>query len=107
MQHKSLAAFQKPLPWHMVSLALDRDSPDESQTGVNIRAFPAFPQDIREVRTAISASPSAKNSLKVFISVFRPPSVKAKGSFCNPSCDQVDTSGTSCATASCVFSRSS
>jgi hypothetical protein len=25
-----------------------RDSPDESQTGVNIRAFPAFPQDSRD-----------------------------------------------------------
>jgi len=42
----------------MVSLALDLDSPDESQTGVNIRAFPAFPQDSREVRTATGASGS-------------------------------------------------
>ena len=38
----------------MVSLALDLDSPDESQTGVNIRAFPAFPQDRREVRTVLA-----------------------------------------------------
>jgi hypothetical protein len=36
--------------------SFNRDSPDESQTGVNIRAFPAFPQDSREVRTATGAS---------------------------------------------------
>jgi len=29
-----------------------RDSPDDSQTGVNIRAFPAFPQDRREAQMA-------------------------------------------------------
>jgi hypothetical protein len=37
---------------------LIRDSPYDSQTGVNIRAFPAFLQDSREVRTATSASGS-------------------------------------------------
>src|SRR5664280_1320924 len=70
MQHKSLAAFQKPLPWHMVSLALDRDSPDESQTGVNIRAFPAFPQDSREVRTATGASGSPNGGRGADLAIF-------------------------------------
>ena len=35
---------------------LNRDSPDDSRTGVNIGAFPAFLQDRRKVRTAIDAS---------------------------------------------------
>src|SRR6476659_9442855 len=34
----------------------DRDSPDDSRTGVNIGAFPAFLQDRRKVRTAIDTS---------------------------------------------------
>jgi len=33
---------------------LNRDSPDESQTGINVRVFPAFLQDRREVLTATS-----------------------------------------------------
>src|SRR5262249_39721658 len=37
-------------------LVLIRDSPDESQTGINIRVFPAFLQDRREVLTATSTS---------------------------------------------------
>jgi hypothetical protein len=43
---------------HVPPKHFSRDSPDESQTGVNIRAFPAFPQDSREVRTATGASGS-------------------------------------------------
>src|SRR5262245_51195117 len=35
---------------------LNRDSPDESQTGVNVRVFPALLQDSREVLTATSTS---------------------------------------------------
>ena len=35
---------------------LIRDSPDDSRTGVNIGAFPAFLQDRRKVRTAIDTS---------------------------------------------------
>jgi hypothetical protein len=35
---------------------LTRDSPDDSRTGVNIGAFPAFLQDRRKVRTAIDTS---------------------------------------------------
>jgi predicted porin len=33
-----------------------RDSPDESQTGINVRVFPALLQDRREVLTATSTS---------------------------------------------------
>jgi hypothetical protein len=38
-----------------------RDSPDESQTGINVRVFPALLQDRREVLTAtsISGNPNA------------------------------------------------
>jgi len=35
---------------------LNRDSPDESQTGINVRVFPALLQDRREVLTAINTS---------------------------------------------------
>jgi hypothetical protein len=35
---------------------VDRDSPDESQTGINVRVFPALLQDRREVLTATSIS---------------------------------------------------
>ena len=34
----------------------NRDSPDESQTGINVRVFPALLQDRREVLTAASTS---------------------------------------------------
>ena len=37
---------------------VDRDSPDDARSGVNIRVFPAFLQDSREVRTITSASGS-------------------------------------------------
>src|SRR5262249_43323567 len=37
-------------------LPLRRDSPDESQTGINVRGFPAVLQDRHEVRTATSTS---------------------------------------------------
>ena len=36
--------------------ALNRDSPDESQTDINVRVFPALLQDRREVLTANSTS---------------------------------------------------
>src|SRR5262245_42506767 len=36
--------------------AANRDSPDESQTGINVRVFPALLQDRREVLTATSTS---------------------------------------------------
>ena len=36
--------------------AFNRDSPDESQTGINVRVFPALLQDRREVLTATSTS---------------------------------------------------
>jgi hypothetical protein len=50
--------------------ALNRDSPDESQTGVNIRAFPAFPQDSREVRTATGASGSPNGGRGADLAIF-------------------------------------
>src|SRR4029077_9526873 len=37
-------------------IRLNRDSPDDSRTGVNIGAFPAFLQDRRKVWTAIDTS---------------------------------------------------
>jgi hypothetical protein len=43
-------------PWLQADLS--RDSPDDSRSGVNIRVFPALPQDSREVRTANRASGS-------------------------------------------------
>jgi hypothetical protein len=36
--------------------SISRDSPDESQTGINVRVFPALLQDRREVLTATSTS---------------------------------------------------
>src|SRR6516164_1383460 len=38
------------------STAMNRDSPDESQTGINVRVFPALLQDRREVLTATSTT---------------------------------------------------
>jgi len=35
---------------------LSRDPPDESQTGINVRVFPALLQDRREVLTATNTS---------------------------------------------------
>jgi hypothetical protein len=35
---------------------LNRDSPDKSQTDINVRVFPALLQDRREVLTATSTS---------------------------------------------------
>ena len=40
----------------VLAFAFDRDSPDESQTGINVRVFPALLQDRREVLTATSTS---------------------------------------------------
>jgi len=39
-----------------VTSLLNRDSPDESETGINVRVFPALLQDRREVLTATSTS---------------------------------------------------
>ena len=39
-----------------VPFELIRDSPDESQTGINVRVFPALLQDRREVLTATNTS---------------------------------------------------
>jgi hypothetical protein len=36
--------------------AVNRDSPDEPQTGINVPVFPTLLQDRREVLTAISTS---------------------------------------------------
>src|SRR6516162_8543661 len=36
--------------------AINRDSPDDSQTGINVRVSPALLQDRREVLTATSTS---------------------------------------------------
>jgi hypothetical protein len=44
--------------------------PDDSQTGVNIRAFPAFLQDSREVRTATSASGSPNGGRGADLAIF-------------------------------------
>jgi hypothetical protein len=41
-----------------MGIDLNRDSPDDSQTGVSIRAFPALPQDRREVPTVTGTSAS-------------------------------------------------
>src|SRR5262249_23530758 len=38
------------------SALMSRDPPDESQTGINVRVFPALLQDRREVLTATSTS---------------------------------------------------
>jgi hypothetical protein len=43
----------------------NRDFPDDSRSGVNIRVFPAFLQDSREVGTAISASGSPKGGWRL------------------------------------------
>jgi hypothetical protein len=43
-------------PSRVVSDQIDRDSPDESQTGINVRVFPALSQDRREALTATSTS---------------------------------------------------
>jgi hypothetical protein len=40
------------------SIALSPDFPDDSRSGVNVGAFPAFRQDSREVRTATRTSGS-------------------------------------------------
>jgi class 3 adenylate cyclase len=54
---ESLAEFLQALVGPDPSLApLNRDSPDESQTGINVRVFPALLQDRREVLTATSTS---------------------------------------------------
>src|SRR5262249_27080086 len=49
---RSQTSFDSP-SW---MLPLRRDSPDESQTGINVRGFPAVLQDRHEVRTATSTS---------------------------------------------------
>jgi hypothetical protein len=44
------------VPARRILLSKGRDSPDEFQTGINVRVFPALLQDRREVLTAISTS---------------------------------------------------
>src|ERR1019366_8772535 len=49
---------------------LNRDSPDDPGTGLDIRAFPAFPQDSREVRTATGASGSPDGGRGADLAIF-------------------------------------
>jgi hypothetical protein len=44
------------IPCVLDYLLENRDSPDESQTGINVRVLPALLQDRREVLTATSTS---------------------------------------------------
>jgi hypothetical protein len=44
------------LPIAAVLPLSSRESPDESQTGINVRVFPALLQDRREVLTATNTS---------------------------------------------------
>src|SRR5215831_6211802 len=50
------AARSRPLTQTSVRRDLIRDSPDESQTGINVRVFPALLQERRGVLTATSTS---------------------------------------------------
>ena len=43
-------------PLTMIVILFIRDSPNESQTGINVRVSPALLQDRREVLTATSTS---------------------------------------------------
>lgn len=56
------------------------DSPDESQTGINVRVFPALLQDGPEVLTAAitSGNPNAGrgSDLAIFLAFGRTPSVE-------------------------------
>jgi hypothetical protein len=55
----------------LVSAAqLIRDSPDESQTGINVRVFPALLQDRREVLTATSTSGSPNGGRVADLAIF-------------------------------------
>jgi hypothetical protein len=47
-----------------------RDSPDESQNGINVRVFPALLQDRREVLTALSTSGNP-NGIRRIVSYMR------------------------------------
>ena len=49
---------------------LSRDSPDESQTGINVRVFPALLQDRREVLTATSTSGSPNGGRVADLAIF-------------------------------------
>src|SRR5258707_219935 len=51
-------------------LHLNRDSPDESQTGINVRVFPALLQDRREVLTATTTSGNPNAWSRVDLAVF-------------------------------------
>src|SRR5260370_36736589 len=53
-----------------VSDPFNRDSPDESQTGINVRVFPALLQDGREVLTATSTSGNPNAWSRVDLAVF-------------------------------------
>jgi len=49
---------------------INRDSPDDSRSGVSICIFPAFLQDSREVRTATSASGSQNGGRGADLAIF-------------------------------------
>jgi hypothetical protein len=49
---------------------LTRDSPDESQTGINVRVSPALLQDSREVLTATSTSGNPNAWSRVDLAIF-------------------------------------
>ena len=50
------SADRTDLPASTFDFVLSRDSPDESQTSINVRVFPTLLQDRREVLTATSTS---------------------------------------------------
>ncbi len=49
---------------------ITRDSPDESQTGINVRVFPALLQDGREMWLATSSSGSPNDGRGVDLAIF-------------------------------------
>ena len=49
---------------------LIRDSPDESQTGINVRFFPALLQDRREMLAATSTSGNPNAWSRVCLAIF-------------------------------------
>src|SRR5260370_25392809 len=66
--HRSIAALGHPR--EMLARDFNRDSPDESQTGINVRVFPALLQDGREVLTATSTSGNPNAWSRVDLAVF-------------------------------------
>jgi hypothetical protein len=54
----------------MVPMDIRRDSPDESQTAINVRVFPAFLQDRRGVLTATNTLGSRTYDLVLLSAVW-------------------------------------